>query len=294
MNKASPNSLSHGSISVIGRRRSMEDVVTVVPGVVHLEGDRPTPSYDFYAVYDGNGAYTVARKCKERLHHIVAEQFLIFGLDEWDRVMSSSFARVDEEFVKDEFGGITSLTDFEELVGSTALVVLVGAEEIVVANCGDSKAVLSCNGAAVTLSRDTKLKRPNEKTRPVIKFVEGNVTSLNNTHVLGNRESMEPYVIPAPEVTVHKRRKTDNFLVIASNGLWDVISNETACDIVRKCSLNEAVNRKVLEGVVGNYAAASAAMLVELALARGSKDNISVIVVELQHVTNANGNYHST
>ena len=47
MNKASPNSLSHGSISVIGRRRSMEDVVTVVPGVVHLEGDRLTPSYDF-------------------------------------------------------------------------------------------------------------------------------------------------------------------------------------------------------------------------------------------------------
>lgn len=98
-------------------------------------------------------------------------------------------------------------------------------------------------------------------------------------------------MIPAPEVTVHKRHKTDDFLVIASDGLWDVISNETACDIVRKCCLNEAVNRKVLEGVGGNYAAVSAAMLVELALARGSKDNISVIVVELEHVTNANGNY---
>ncbi|CAO2819205.1 unnamed protein product [Amaranthus hypochondriacus] len=154
MNKPSPNSLSHGSISVIGRRRSMEDAVTVAPGVIRLEGDRPTLSYDFYAVYDGNGA--VAWKCKERLHHVVAEQVLDFGLDEWDRVMSSSFARVDEEFVKDEFGGITSLTDLEELVGSTASVVLVGLEEIVVANCGDSKAVLSCNGAAVTLSRDTK------------------------------------------------------------------------------------------------------------------------------------------
>uniref|UniRef100_A0A803LWI1 PPM-type phosphatase domain-containing protein n=1 Tax=Chenopodium quinoa TaxID=63459 RepID=A0A803LWI1_CHEQI len=88
-------------------------------------------------------------------------------------------------------------------------------------------------------------------------------------------------MISVPEVTVHKRGTSEYFMVIASDGLWDVVSNETVCDLVRKCCSGEVVSRRMVEGSIGNCAAASAAMLVELALARGSQDNISVIVVEL-------------
>ena len=116
-----------------------------------------------------------------------------------------------------------------------------------------------------------------------ISVLKGALIVTSNT---GDTKNVKPNVISTPEVRVHKRTKTDNFLVIGSDGLWDVVGVETACDIVRKCCSGEVLSKRV--GVIGNCAAASAAMLVELALARKSKDNISVIVVELQHVNNAN------
>lgn len=78
-----------------------------------------------------------------------------------------------------------------------------------------------------------------------------------------------------------KRSGKDEFLILASDGLWDVISSEAACQVVRKC-LNGQI-RRVSRGV-GNQsrAAEAAALLAELAMAKGSRDNTSVIVVDLR------------
>lgn len=80
---------------------------------------------------------------------------------------------------------------------------------------------------------------------------------------------------------MNKRTKVDEFLILASDGLWDVISNEVACQIVRRC-LRGRMRRKISQEVLSEgRAAEAAAVLVELAVTRGSKDNISVVVVEL-------------
>ena len=67
--------------------------------------------------------------------------------------MCSCFMKMDKEIgvgeEQDGGGGNT--------MGSTAAVVVVGKEEIVVANCGDSRAVLCRGGVAVPLSRDHKV-----------------------------------------------------------------------------------------------------------------------------------------
>ncbi|KAJ8436563.1 hypothetical protein Cgig2_031504 [Carnegiea gigantea] len=280
MNPSSPT-ISHGLISVIGRRRSMEDAVTVVPRLVHLssstdreEAATSTTTFDFFAVYDGHGGQAVANRCKERMHNLVAaditaemERSAAAAASEsqgqvkvdWNGVMGRSFARMDEE-VAAEAGDDAAV---KAAVGSTALVVVVGKEEVVVANCGDCRAVLGVSGgAALPLSRDHKPERPDEKER--VEAAGGN-----------------PYVIAEPEVIVRKRTVSDEFLIIASDGLWDVVSNELACELVSKC-LRGRVRRNVYEEFSGNCAAAAATVLAELALARGSRDNISVIVVELQ------------
>lgn len=93
---------------------------------------------------------------------------------------------------------------------------------------------------------------------------------------------MKPYVISEPEVTVYERTESDAFLVIASDGLWDVVSNEFACEVVRRC-FDGRIKKRFPEGLNGSSTAAeAAALLAELAMARGSKDNISVIVVYLK------------
>lgn len=93
---------------------------------------------------------------------------------------------------------------------------------------------------------------------------------------------LSPYVISKPEVTVTKRSDEDEFLILASDGLWDVISNRAACKVVKKCL--EGKMRRIVSKEVLNESRTSeaAAVLAELAMARGSKDNISVIVVELR------------
>ena len=45
---------------------------------------------------------------------------------------------------------------------------------------------------------------------------------------------LKPFVISEPEVTVSERTDSYEFIVIATDGLWDVFTNEAACEDVRK------------------------------------------------------------
>jgi protein phosphatase 2C len=98
---------------------------------------------------------------------------------------------------------------------------------------------------------------------------------------------LKPYVIAEPEVKCVKRAEDDECLILASDGLWDVMSNEVVCDIARR-ALNCRRNGQPPDASQGSSseeetpAAQAAALLVKLALAKGSSDNISVVVVDLK------------
>lgn len=96
---------------------------------------------------------------------------------------------------------------------------------------------------------------------------------------------LKPYVISEPEINVTDRTDKDEFLILATDGLWDVVSNEVACKITRNC-LSGRMAAAFPDAVSGRTAADAAALLVELAMSRGSKDNISVVVVELRRLHN--------
>lgn len=151
----------------------MEDAITIAPNLVHVStnNDDDTTSYDFFAVFDGHGGSVVAHRCKERMHDLVAENITAEaargggGEMDWERVMANSFARMDEEVASYSEGvaeAAAAASDEAErwmvTVGSTALVVVVGKEVVVVANCGDCRAILCCGGAALPLSRDHKVR----------------------------------------------------------------------------------------------------------------------------------------
>ncbi|XP_050251084.1 protein phosphatase 2C 51-like [Quercus robur] len=149
--------LLYGSVSVIGRRKEMEDAVRAELGVMNKKGSGGGGvggKYDFFGVYDGHGGCHVARACSEGLHGILVEEGgessseELEGLSEyWERVMEGCFGKMDGEVV----GGGVGRT-----VGSTAVVAVVGGEELVVSNCGDCRAVFFSGGVALALYRDHK------------------------------------------------------------------------------------------------------------------------------------------
>ncbi|KAL2540678.1 PPM-type phosphatase domain-containing protein [Abeliophyllum distichum] len=137
-------------------------------------------------------------------------------------------------------------TPQSDAVGSTAVVAVVTPDKIIVSNCGDSRAVLCRNGVAIPLSPD----RPDELNR--IEESGGRVIFWDGARVLGvlamsraiGDGYLKPFVISEPEVTITDRTAEDECLILASDGLWDVVSNETACGVARSGGIRKRKRKK--------------------------------------------------
>lgn len=293
--RSTMESPSYGVMSVCGRRRDMEDSFSIHPDILRCTS-QTEDRYHFFGLFDGHGCSHVAVSCKERMHKIVSEELDQVSTGpsttlEWKKLMERSFSRMDEEAAS-WCGGSeipTCRCEFQtpkcDHVGSTAVVSVIFKKHIVVANCGDSRAVLCRNGTPVPLSDDHKPDRPDELRR--IEEAGGRVIYWDGARVLGvlamsraiGDNYLKPFVISEPDVTVTERGEGDECLIIASDGLWDVVTNEMACQIVRMVLRGSASP----DGSGSQKACSDAAtLLAKLALARHSADNVSVVVVDLR------------
>ncbi|XP_015575533.3 probable protein phosphatase 2C 24 [Ricinus communis] len=308
----------YGVASVCGRRRDMEDAVATYPFFFQKDEEFDTQLH-YFGVYDGHGCSHVAARCRERLHELVREE-VAAGTEEWKSVMERSFCKMDEEVIEWTEGvvGVANCrcemqTPECDAVGSTAVVAIVTPDKIIVANCGDSRAVLSRNGKPVPLSNDHKPDRPDELNR--IQAAGGRVIYWDGPRVLGvlamsraiGDNYLKPYVSCEPEVTITERTPEDDCLILASDGLWDVVSNDTACGVARMCLRGKRLvqqqqcfspeNDGLAMGRSGGAATSgcgemsdkacsdASMLLTKLALARRSTDNVSVVVVDLRKDT---------
>lgn len=306
-----------GVASICGRRRDMEDAVAIHPSFCRKDHETTTELH-YFGVYDGHGCSHVAVKCKERMHELVKEE--VESKEEWKSAMERSFRRMDKEVIAWNQGmeirancRCEMRTPECDAVGSTAVVAVVTPDKIIVANCGDSRAVLCRNGKPLPLSSDHKPDRPDELKR--IENAGGRVIYWDGPRVLGvlamsraiGDNYLKPYVSCEPEVTIMDRTAEDDCLILASDGLWDVVSNETACGVARMCLRAKehapppcpprlVENNEVLgittsssssgSGEMSDKACSDASMLLtKLALARHSTDNVSVVVVDLRKDT---------
>ncbi|CAH1446774.1 unnamed protein product [Lactuca virosa] len=291
-----------GVASVCGRRRDMEDAVAIHPSFLTSD-DNQTSSLHYFGVYDGHGCSHVATRCKDRLHLLVKEELNKKVESEWTKTMEQCFNRMDKEVIEWNQGTVGGNCRCElqapesDAVGSTAVVAIMTPDKIIVANCGDSRAVLCRNGKAVPLSNDHKPDRPDELNR--IQAAGGRVIYWEGARVLGvlamsraiGDNYLKPYVSCEPEVTITDRAPEDECLIIASDGLWDVVSNDTACGVARMClkgkrpaaNMKNPAESEESESENCDRACSDASMLLtKLALARRSTDNVSVVVVDLR------------
>lgn len=153
----------------------------------------------------------------------------------------------------------------------TALIRNVGDKRLlIVANAGDSRAILSRAGGVERLTFDHKPTVESEAQRLIAggAFIrDGRVNGMIGiTRAMGDH-CMKQWIISTPHVQATELQDTDDFLVLACDGVWDVVSDEDAIALLREKGDAPA---PIL----------AKALAVE-ALKRGSQDNISVIAVRL-------------
>lgn len=281
-----------------------------------------TEAYHFFGVYDGHGGTSASHLCAHKLHNRILESMGGKSGYEYNRKIPTNEPRIEEEGESVEMVGEraegqggnfvpepmsvqrleNALQDAfrrmdedvaanqagmgsEEYAGSTAVTAMVSKTQILLANCGDSRAVLLRGGKAIQLTSDQTAAREDEVAR--ITGTGGEIYYLQDcARVMGvlamsrsiGDNYLHPYVIPNPEATVIPRHPDDEFLILATDGLWDKISNEDACEVARRCLL-----RAKAKGASRRAAAKCAAtVLIRSALSKGSRDNVTAIIVDLR------------
>jgi len=275
----SGNGLRYGLSSMQGWRVEMEDAHCARIGLVGLK------DWSFFAVFDGHAGARVSAYCSESLLEAITGNADFKAEREPDEIqpaiesvrkgIKTGFLELDSKIRENP-----ATVSGEDKSGSTATGVMISPRHVIFANCGDSRGVLSRDGRVAFSTQDHKPINPAEKERIVnaggsvmIQRVNG---SLAVSRALGDFEyknvigksPCEQLVSPEPEISVEERSlDTDEFVVLACDGIWDVMSNEELCDFVRdRMQLTDN-----LEHICNQ--------VVDTCLYKGSRDNMSIVII---------------
>jgi protein phosphatase 2C family protein 2/3 len=243
---------------------------------VDLTGHEAFPAIHragLFSVFDGHGGYQVA----EYLAEHVRGQLLSAGAD----AVASKPLRVLGDAVEDaERHLLASYAegDTTAAAGSTLCAVLLLDDKLHVAHVGDSRAVLACSSTAKQLTRDHKpaceARRIKSDDPEAVITSDGYLNSelgvaraIRSAHL--KRDPSKRALIATAEVTTVQLEQRDDFVIVATDGLWDSISSREAVSVARR----------VLSDTKDAGAASRA--LVERAQRCGSSDNISVVTLLL-------------
>lgn len=228
------NGLRFGVASMQGWRCEMEDAHHARTCLK----ERDLENWSYFAVFDGHAGVKVSDHCAKHLltYIIDTEEFrtndIVAGIH-------SGFLRLDER-MRD----LPELASGDDKSGTTAVVAFISNEHVFIANCGDSRAVLCRGEQPVFCTQDHKPILPGEKQRiqnaggsVMIQRVNGSLAvsrALGDYDYKSSKElgQCEQLVSPEPEIFVHDRDAQDEFLILACDGIWDVMSNQEVCSFI--------------------------------------------------------------
>ena len=185
------------------------------------------------------------------------------------QALKRSFHTANEQFLK-----IAEKMKYHD--GSTGIVAIVRDKKVLVANVGDCRALIVSGGRPIQMSIDQKPTNPEEQKRiaafgGTVVYCMG-VARVNRvlavSRAFGNR-TLRQVIRPDAEMMQRELTKDDDYLVMASDGLWDVMKNKDVCDYCYSPYTHG--NPQVISDE-----------LVQAALMRGSMDNVTCIVVKLK------------
>lgn len=157
--------------------------------------------------------------------------------------------------------------------GSTAVTaILIDGRKLFVANVGDSRAVLSKRGLAIQMSTDHE---PNTERGSIedrggfVSNMPGDVARVNGqlavSRAFGDK-NLKSHLRSDPDIRSDDVSPDAELVILASDGLWKVMSNQEAVDIAIK--IKDPLK--------------AAKQLAAEALLRDSKDDISCVVIRFR------------
>jgi serine/threonine protein phosphatase PrpC len=228
------------TLYLIGQRPYMEDFY-------YLDEFFCDGKYSLYAIFDGHGGNTVSLKCRELLPNIL--ELNLAKLSTEQDALKKTFLDLDDSMdLSDSF-----------MTGSTCLVILKKQDTLWIANCGDSRSIIQYEKSYHLLSLDHK---PEETERTRIEALGGNIVfsggtlrvngDLALTRAIGDKRH-RPFIIPDPEIKKYKLTSKNKFIVLATDGLWDVVSNKNVIELIMKHYDNKKhSDKKVLENAMND------------------------------------------
>ncbi|XP_020097881.1 probable protein phosphatase 2C 12 [Ananas comosus] len=182
--------------------------------------------------------------------------------DEWKQACTNAFRAMDKELK------LQNNLDCS-FSGTTAVTIIKQGKDLIIANLGDSRAVMgtiSQDGQlqAIQVTTDLKPSIPKEadrirkshgrifalKDEPHIQRVwlpDENYPGLAMARSFGDFGLKHYGVISVPEVSYHRLTSKDLFIVLATDGVWDVLSNEEVVSIVWSTGRKEEASEAVVE-----------------------------------------------
>lgn len=147
-----------GVFSVKGKKRFMEDTHKIIPCLKgHLNNA-------FFGVYDGHGGSKAAKFVAQNLHNNILEVVgNCTGSTEKEDAIKAAFLKTDRDFLNLGLGS-----------GVCCVTALIQAEEVIISNLGDCRAVLSRGGVAEAVTKDHRVEQEDERKR-----IENKVLSIN-------------------------------------------------------------------------------------------------------------------
>mmetsp|Transcript_40346 Transcript_40346/g.62032 ORF Transcript_40346/g.62032 Transcript_40346/m.62032 type:complete len:234 (-) Transcript_40346:123-824(-) len=222
--------------------------------------------YSYFGVFDGHSGKYTSLVTRSQLH------WNIFSHPEFpaDAAFHDAFVKTDklvnDAQHRDSF-----------CCGTTALSVCIREnEELIVGNVGDCRGFLCRAGEAIEIASPHNLDKEEEKER--IKALGGAVVWFGTWRVNGilavsrsiGDYNLKHLVVPDPDVTRFPLTKEDEFVVVASDGLWDGINGTEMIEIVKK-----TVAEKGREFVCK--------ALCDTGIEKNTKDNVTVVALFFNH-----------
>lgn len=252
----------------------------------HIAVDMPSkPDHLFLAVFDGHGGSGAAHYAEENMVRFIEntvqwKNYLQSGATDASllgEALIQAFHDIDEAMRTHQKNSLS-----RDISGCTSVTAMITPNIILCANAGDSRCVLGTNGFAKEMSEDHKPYNEIERNR--IENAGGSVSykrvdgDLAVSRALGDFQYKQRFDLHAkdqkvtylPDITIHERTSEDEALILACDGVWDVMTNVESTDIVRNAFQNGVSSmQEVAEHVI------------DVAFNKGSRDNISAVVVAL-------------